>query len=422
MVRVGWLMDEPAVMGGAELEAVTLYGRKPPWANVVRCPASAVTAGLDVYVLHNVVTYTRKLIPIVEGAKIVKRQHDMWPDGDPALRRWVLASADLVLMSSPLQREEFPWRVGAPVELVPSAVDLGPFMRVRERNHRAGVVWLGRLHPSKGLEAARNWAVDNEQAVDVYGAGPMADKLPAPLRYCGPLDYEDVPDVLAGYEKLLFLPDVVEPYGRVVVEAWAAGCEVVANGNVGALWWMQHEPRAIGEAAARFWQHIAEVAGVDANRPELHDPYATHLPVLRAVCDVIRPVLVLEFGGGQYSTPLLSEHAERLTTVEADDGWRAKLRGLVNGNVELLASFGGTVADYDLIFIDDGQRAEERAATIRRVADEKPSGVVVVHDFDNAAYQDAAAGFERRRVFDGLTPHTALLWNGERPELEGLAL
>ena len=160
------------------------------------------------------------------------------------------------------------------------------------------------------------------------------------------------------------------------------------------------------------------------DRPGRHggltDRYATHLPVLRAVCDAIRPVLVLEFGGGKYSTPFLSERAERLTTVEADDGWRAMLRGLVNGTVELLASFGGDVGDYDLIFIDDGQSADERAATIRRVAGEKPGAAVVVHDFETPAYQDAAAGFEHRRVFDGLTPHTALLWNGERSELEGL--
>lgn len=73
------------------------------------------------------------------------------------------------------------------------------------------------------------------------------------------------------------------------------------------------------------------------------------------------------------------------------------------------------LAQYDLIFIDDGRDLAERVATIREVAPRvSEQTLVVVHDFENVVYQDAL-GELQRFVFDALVPHTGVGWRGEQP-------
>lgn len=420
-VRIGWVMDDPGYKGGAELEADLLAANAPGWAEIVPCPLTAVAYDVDAYVIHNCAAATDRLIGFLEGKRVVKRVHDLWRDGDAGLRAWLLKHADVVLLSSPLQHGALAWRIEAPIAYVPSAVD-APALRAAAggANGRAGAMWLGRLYDGKGIGQAGEWARAAGVEIDVYGFGALEGAVKPPLRYCGQVAAAEVPALMAQYERFVFLPDAVEPYGRAAAEAWLAGCELIVNHNVGALWWIENEPEAVGDGAARFWREVGAALGVDESKPEGIDVYATHLPALRAVCNAIRPVRVLEFGGGLYSTPFLSTHAEQVVTVEADDGWRARLAARGWPNVDVRAAFEGELGGYDLIFIDDGQSADERANTIQRVTAAKPGAVTVIHDFEQRAYQQAASGFDHRVVFDGLTPHTGVLWNGKRPELEGL--
>jgi len=65
-----------------------------------------------------------------------------------------------------------------------------------------------------------------------------------------------MPGLLASYKRFVFLPTVIEPFGRVVAEAWAAGCEVVTNNLVGAKWWIENNPGALETAAEDFWRVV----------------------------------------------------------------------------------------------------------------------------------------------------------------------
>ena len=56
----------------------------------------------------------------------------------------------------------------------------------------------------------------------------------------------------------MHLPTEPEPFGRAVVEAWAAGCQLVVNGLVGAVHYLQHDPGALETAAADFWAVVCE--------------------------------------------------------------------------------------------------------------------------------------------------------------------
>ncbi|HEX8141816.1 MAG TPA: hypothetical protein VF553_04415 [Pyrinomonadaceae bacterium] len=67
---------------------------------------------------------------------------------------------------------------------------------------------------------------------------------------------------------------------------------------------------------------------------------------------------------------------------------------------------------YDLVFIDDSTYPEERAETIRMIANKGARlTVVVVHDFEVKLYRQAAALFDNRFRCTALNPNTGILWN-----------
>jgi hypothetical protein len=75
-----------------------------------------------------------------------------------------------------------------------------------------------------------------------------------------------MPELLAGYRWLVHAMGRggYEPFGRIVVEAWAAGCQLAVGEDTGALWWIENDPGALDDPAGRFWQHVDELAAVAA--------------------------------------------------------------------------------------------------------------------------------------------------------------
>lgn len=107
------------------------------------------------------------------------------------------------------------------------------------------------------------------------------------------------------------------------------------------------------------------------------DPYSTHLPVLREVLTAERPKRILEFGGGDYSTPLLLEHAEELVVVETDPKWRRRLAETYPQ--AQVVPRRPSPARFDLVFIDDGENAAHREETIHFVLTRRHP-LTVIHD------------------------------------------
>ena len=150
------------------------------------------------------------------------------------------------IFCSPLQRA----RMGLEGELVPPALDLERFRLTRNLNHRTGACCIGRMAYGKGMELLAEFP----EPIDVYSSVPVADMGTA--LYQGAA--ADVPATLAQYERFVFLPTALEPFGRAVVEAWAAGLELVVNRNVGALYWIENYPGALDSAAADFWAQVTQ--------------------------------------------------------------------------------------------------------------------------------------------------------------------
>ena len=184
------------------------------------------------------------------------------------------------------------------------------------------------------------------------------------------------------------------------------------------------------QLTARGWRKLKSV--VNPLPPRAQNAYATHVPVLIGLAAIRRIERVLEFGSGHYSTHTFLERAvfgdlKALQSVENDPAWAEKIRAEVKDDPRcVVTSVGGPICDavstfdletFDLILVDDSTSAEERAATIRRLASLHPIHPwIVIHDYEVEEYRRASSGFKQRFAFKAFNPHTGLFSNTEFPK------
>lgn len=239
-MRVGWLHDDPGYVGGAELTMREFAAEAPADVELVPCPPGEVAQGLDCYVVGNCQLYGAADVP---KGPVVRYHHDVSTAAfDHALE------PRLHLFTSPQHYEYMPHTKGV-CQVVPPALDLAPYRAVADSKGE-GACCVGRMAYGKGL----GMLGELERPIDVYSTVPFQSF--DQVRYCGPA--EDVPAVLAGYEEFVFLPLAPEPFGRAVVEAWAAKRNLLVNRNVGALYYLQHAPEELDGAAEEFWRLVCE--------------------------------------------------------------------------------------------------------------------------------------------------------------------
>ena len=140
------------------------------------------------------------------------------------------------------------------------------------------------------------------------------------------------------------------------------------------------------------------------------DPYASHIPVLRALDKKTPFWRVVEYGGGDYSTPffLSLPHLERLVTVEDDPEWVERIRRKY-ADPRLVIAENAPTDPCDLIFIDNGISPPERVEVIHAVLS-KPHPTVVIHDAEVPAYEQAIRESGKTyALHKKLTPNTAVV-------------
>jgi hypothetical protein len=246
MTRVGWLADVSNVTGGAELTQAEFKKAAPDGIEIVDCSPGGIVLDLDRYVIHNCVLYPVELLQEI-NAPTVKYWHDVGPHVQPGVKEWLSDHATQICCS-PIQAEH----MGLDVQCIPPPVDLSRFEHAAAHmnGNRAGQVSVGSWRNyGKAAHKVVEWSQRNGP-VDFFGDGPFA-----PTGSTG-VPYDAMPRLLAQYERFVFLPMVLEPFGRLVAEAWAAGCEIVTNGLVGARYWIEEGPEAIDTAAEDFWKVV----------------------------------------------------------------------------------------------------------------------------------------------------------------------
>jgi len=243
VVKVGWLFDQGATVGGAELTQAEFRAAAPDDVEIVDCQPGQIE-DCDRYVVHNCVTYDLEDLQRLDGKPVVKYWHDVGPWLQNGVKDWLIENA-LSVCCSPLQADYMQLQA----LVIPPPVDLDRFMDAASRMNggRKGAVCVASWrNAGKGQRRVMEWA-DANGGIDIYGGGYLA---PPGSRE---IAYEGMPALMARYQTFVFLPTVIEPFGRTVAEAWAAGCEIVTNGLVGARYWLEENPEAMDTAAEDFW-------------------------------------------------------------------------------------------------------------------------------------------------------------------------
>lgn len=263
MTRVGWLADEAGYVGGAELTTSEFRAAAPGSVEIVDCPPDRIDTGCDAYVIQNCVLYSEdQFSKLPADRPVFKYWHDVGPHLQPGVRDWLDNHAQAIYCS-PAQHQ-YMASLGAAghggarsgqawqgAVYVPPPVDLARFEQAAvEANGRSGAVSVGQWRNyGKAPHRAAEWAAGNG-GIDFFGAGVFAPQGSREVAY------EAMPALLAQYRTFVFLPVVIEPFGRLVAEAWAAGCEVVTNNLVGAKWWIEENPGGLETAAEDFWRAV----------------------------------------------------------------------------------------------------------------------------------------------------------------------
>lgn len=196
------------------------------------------------------------------------------------LERWALRKAQAVIVCNAeagtiVQRKGYP---GKP-DLIPLGVDVGRYREVESESGGVGrrdevhVGYVGRLERHKGVDVLLDAVVCRPQLrLTMIGGGTMEEALrqrvheeglASRVTILGPVPEDRVPSELKSFD-VLAVPSRtteswVEQFGRVAIEAMAAGVPVVASDSgalpdvvgEGGLLVPEGDPDALGEALLR---------------------------------------------------------------------------------------------------------------------------------------------------------------------------
>lgn len=274
MVKLGWLHDQLDIVGGAEISGsyLTAPHNVPDGVEVVMCRHDRrPPAGIDAFVLTNVITYdSHHWIEELEGKTVIKHFRDPWHPGDVIFRRWVLDHAALVIFNSMMAARSCPWPMRSRdtrFTVVPPPVDLAWFRsKALPPEERDGNIFVGRIDFAKGAHRAIDWALANDEPLDLYGEmNPQFQGLitgiPGNIRFHNQQPYDSMPMIYGKAKRFVFLPGAEESYSRTTVEAWAAGCELVIDeSKIGATEWLKGDTSVIDKDAAitAWWDVVLE--------------------------------------------------------------------------------------------------------------------------------------------------------------------
>jgi len=186
------------------------------------------------------------------------------------------------------------------------------------------------------------------------------------------------------------------------------------------------EPSRAGDARpwkTGFWQIYKDenkLLGThfySANFFSVRDAYESHRPMLWMALEHIKPGLVVEFGCGYGSTPLLARYCEmqdrKFISFESNGEWADKFPTLTGWVTSYLSLPPQIAAHKAAILFIDSAPGEERAKLLKLYANE--ATVLIVHDTEPEAeyvyhLQDALNSFKYRcdLLIDGYPQTTAV--------------
>lgn len=190
----------------------------------------------------------------------------LWP-----WQRRVVESADLLHATSQTEYLDIRTRhLKAPVAVIPNGIDVPPIDGMKLRSEKRTLLFLGRIHPTKGvLELLDAWsqleAAHPDWVLVIAGKGESLDERAVRKRsvalglrrveFPGPFYGEVKSEAYFGAE-LFILPSHSENFAMTVAEALAHGCPVIATKGTPWAgleaercgWWVAQETPNLAEA------------------------------------------------------------------------------------------------------------------------------------------------------------------------------
>jgi len=152
--------------------------------------------------------------------------------------------ADGFRVTNEVMKEKFlEWGVKKPILVEPTPVDVESFLSVQKvRVDLPQILFAGRLSSEKNIamlvRAVKN--LDSKLQLLVVGEGAEQEKLLSEaaqdqrIKFLGPKNHDELREIYKSVD-IFVLPSNTETFGKVLIEAGAAGCALVATKTAGAM-------------------------------------------------------------------------------------------------------------------------------------------------------------------------------------------
>lgn len=194
----------------------------------------------DVVILNNISKYERGEIErLVDSYPCIRYEHDHWVARNyPELYEKVKHTIFLSQLHKDTVEDYTKTKIRN-YSLIPSPIDSKKFGLGEDREQNS-VLWAGNFCEAKGSKGFLEYVKDDPN-FKFYVAGWGVDvsllKDIENVEFVGELETNELIEYYQKCEYFYHRPVWHEPFGRTVLEAYFCGCNLLLNGNVGAMSW-----------------------------------------------------------------------------------------------------------------------------------------------------------------------------------------
>jgi len=179
--------------------------------------------------------------------------------------------AKLLIWLSPIQRDAFlytfPELGNKHYTMIPSAININQFKNVGNDRVKNSVLAVN-PYTFKGISNLIKYKKEHPEYTYYYcGESDRAEELTSiGFNGIGYVPNKYLNEIYNKYEYLIHLPSTIDPFCRVVAEAYLAGMKLIVNSNVGCMSysWMKNKCEdnmkimryAISNSPEKFWAEI----------------------------------------------------------------------------------------------------------------------------------------------------------------------